>query len=674
MSIHRKFCVLAVIGALLHGCSDPDPDSGSDGKSGGDGLDGGAGEEGRDGADAVDVDEDDDGVPLDRDCDDQDPSIGAPDLVYIDLDGDGFGLATVENLVCSPVLGWVDNASDCEDTNPDVHPDALEVCDARDNDCDGEVDDADDSVDPTLGGEDGFIDTDGDGHGDPDLLVRVCSVESVSGLVASGGDCDDGDAAIHPDAEEICGNGIDEDCDGGGEGCVLDGPYTVDDANFTLTSSDTGSQAGFAVATPDLDGDGIADIVLGVPSADTTVASGTGAVYIHFGATSFADAGVEDGVELAGTQAADILGYALVSPGDVDGDGADDLLVGDPGADRAYLVYGSASAWTSGSIADVAAVTISDGGAGYLLGYGVGEVGDLDGDGRPELAVGEYRGGGSFEGKLYLFFGVSSLGTEPTVDDAKVSFVGAASYDYAGTRSTCIGGGDFDGDGLRDLLVGARGVDGDGAGTGAVYLVSGPVSAYGPDTPMDDVDVILSGTEVDGTTTGFGASAQGVGDLDGDGVDDLAVGADYHDGVDTNAGAVFVWHGSTGGLTSGEDTTAALSISGRETGDRFGSSLGRVGDLDGDGRGDLLIYAPYADDPHESTTDVSGAFMFGGANLPASGTLGAGSSDAVVYGTEDRHAVGVDAAAGDIDGDALTDLVLGASGSGQAFVLRNPGY
>ncbi len=129
---------------------------------------------------------------------------------YTDADGDGFGDPGVAWYGCEPGAGWVENASDCDDANSGIHPDAPEICDGLDNDCDGLIDDEDDSV---TGTTTWYGDADGDGYGDDASITRAC--EQPSGTSAYGGDCDDGDAAFNPGAlEEDCADPNDYNCDG----------------------------------------------------------------------------------------------------------------------------------------------------------------------------------------------------------------------------------------------------------------------------------------------------------------------------------------------------------------------------------------------------------------------------------------------------------------------------
>lgn len=118
-----------------------------------------------------------------------------------------------ERLACCQPPGFVLDATDCDDEDPQSHPDGQEVCDIHgaDEDCDGLVNEADDSVDASqllrL-----YTDADGDGFADPDVSREACSSGPDEVDVAM--DCDDGDAAVHPDAVEVCdASGVDEDCD-----------------------------------------------------------------------------------------------------------------------------------------------------------------------------------------------------------------------------------------------------------------------------------------------------------------------------------------------------------------------------------------------------------------------------------------------------------------------------
>ena len=149
---------------------------------------------------------------IDNDCDgltDEDDATDAPQW-FADVDGDGFGDPDSTTHACETPSGYVDQARDCDDLDPDIRPTAPEVCDGLDNDCDALVDDADPDVDVSDGGT-WYADTDSDGYGDPGAATQACA--QPAGAVTDASDCDDAAAAVNPGAAEVC-NGIDDDCDG----------------------------------------------------------------------------------------------------------------------------------------------------------------------------------------------------------------------------------------------------------------------------------------------------------------------------------------------------------------------------------------------------------------------------------------------------------------------------
>ncbi len=154
------------------------------------------------------MDVDGDGVPRPHDCDDRDATVDVLTF-YRDADGDGFGDQDgALDTACSRPDGYVDNRSDCNDADSDVHPSADEQCDGIDNNCDGIVDGDDPSVDlPSW-----WPDVDGDGYGDDDASpVQACV--APEGHAPQAGDCDDVSAQRNPGADELC-NDIDDDCNG----------------------------------------------------------------------------------------------------------------------------------------------------------------------------------------------------------------------------------------------------------------------------------------------------------------------------------------------------------------------------------------------------------------------------------------------------------------------------
>jgi hypothetical protein len=287
-------------------------------------------------------DADGDGYPAEQDCDDDNPDVNpgkaevcddidndcddeidedATDAtsLYADVDEDGWGNVGNVVLSCGTVEGRVTQSGDCDDNDPDVNPDAQEVCDDdyTDEDCDGFADDDDESVDPE-GMTSWYVDADGDGYGDPDNLVEVC--HAGSGYSDDGTDCDDTDALLTPDNE----------CDAG-----WTGTYTGDVA-YTATAfgiTDTCSASGVTVnvvedsAAPQLSGsftctwatltttETITMEGTFISDADMTISMSAGDAVLEDWDTTFEEPGSFYG-EIAGTT--EIFGQAVTYTGVVD--------------------------------------------------------------------------------------------------------------------------------------------------------------------------------------------------------------------------------------------------------------------------------------------------------------------------------------------------------------------
>ncbi|MFT5685609.1 MAG: hypothetical protein ACI8RZ_006563 [Myxococcota bacterium] len=191
---------------------------------------------------------------VDNDCDgDTDTSAIDASIWYADDDADGFGNPDRSATSCDAPSGSVDNAEDCDDTDSAIHPDAAEVCDEQDNDCNGWTDDADPGV---TDASTWYIDADGDTYGSTTYSTDAC--DQPTGYVADATDCDDGEASAYPGGSEVC-DGADNDCDGSTDEDASDAETFYADVDADgygdpdSTAEDCEAPSGYVVSSDDCD-------------------------------------------------------------------------------------------------------------------------------------------------------------------------------------------------------------------------------------------------------------------------------------------------------------------------------------------------------------------------------------------------------------------------------------
>ena len=428
-------------------------------------------------------------------------------------------------------------------------------------------------------------------------------------------------------------------------------PVTVDPSLFVetkLTASDGAAddRFGWIVSSAgDLDGDGYDDLIVGAYDDDDD----SGSAYVYYGSASGIDRTREDKLTASDRAEGDLFGISVSSAGDLDGDGYDDLVVGayadsDNGSysGSAYVYYGSASGIDSTSEAKL---TASDGAEVDLFGGSVSGAGDLDGDGYDDLVVGAYNDddNGSNSGSAYVYYG-SASGIDRT-SEAKLTASDGTTFDYFG--GSVSGAGDLDGDGYDDLVVGAFGDNDNGSASGSAYVY------YGSSSGIDSTREAKLTASDGATDQAFGFSVSGAGDLDGDGYDDLVVGAFGDNDNGLASGSAYVYYGSSSGIDSTRE--AKLTASDGAEGDRFGMSVSGAGDLDSDGYDDLVVGAE-AD--HDNGWYSGSAYVYYGSSsgIDSSSEAKLTASD----GAEGDWFGDSVSSAGDLDGDGYDDLVVGA--------------
>jgi hypothetical protein len=421
---------------------------------------------------------------------------------------------------------------------------------------------------------------------------------------------------------------------------------------FKISGGAAGDSAGNSVSDAgDVNGDGIADLIVGAVGADPFGRPGAGETYVIYGKTGGPgdiDLGAltaAQGFAIAGAADYSHSANTVRSAGDVNGDGVDDIILSAPSSlyengtveAEAYVIYGKV-----GGVGDIDLATLTAS-QGFRLTnnsttHFVSGAGDLNGDGFDDIAVG--AGAGS-PGYGYVIFGQSGI---PGIVDLR-SLSGADGFQIAPfdmfTESNGLvvsAAGDINGDGFEDLAV-ADAEQGPYSGRTAVI--------YGKAGGPGDIDLSVLSPEQGFSIVGVapydasGRSISSAGDVNGDGIDDLLIGAPQADpGGREGAGEAYLIFGKAGGLADINLATltsdAGLKISGSGTDDVTGASVRAAGDINGDGYADIIIGAP-----HVAAVTPGQAYVIYGRDFTQSVThAGTDGNDAVAGTSADDNFIG----------------------------------
>ncbi|WP_442941844.1 hypothetical protein [Nostoc sp.] len=461
---------------------------------------------------------------------------------------------------------------------------------------------------------------------------------------------------------------------------------------FAINGINKGDLSGFSVSSAgDINSDGIDDLIIGARSASPN-AFLSGQSYVVFGSKGVFGAKLNlstlngtNGFAINGINEVDLSGSSVSSAGDINGDGIDDLIIGAKNASpngtesgQSYVVFGS-----KGGFNAQFNLSTLNGTNGFAIngintidysGISVSNAGDINGDGIDDLII------GTFSNQSYVVFGSkggfdSSFNLSTLNGTNGFAINGINPGDDSG--SSVSSAGDINGDGIDDLIIGARFASPNGSLSGQSYVVFGNKEGFDAQFNLSTLNgtngFAINGINLDDNS---GYSVSSAGDINGDGIDDLIIGALNADPNDKFSGQSYVVFGSKGGFDSNFNLstlngTNGFAINGINPGDNLGSSVSSAGDINDDGIDDLII-GTFSNNQSYVVFGSKGGFD-SSFNLS---TLN-GTNGFAIKRINPGDSLGFSvSSAGDINDDGIDDLIIGAPyadpngiSSGQSYVL-----